>query len=67
MMKNNIIRARISTLDVRSFVPAWTTLAADCAAEAATRDKRPNPCESKQNSNAYIFQWNSKHNACKFD
>jgi len=45
---NNIIRARISTLDVRSFVPAWTTLAADCAAEAATRDKCPNPCESKQ-------------------
>ena len=50
---NNKIRARTSTLEVISFVPAWTTLAADCAAEAATRDKRPNPCQSKQNSDAY--------------
>lgn len=35
------------TLEVNSFVPAWTTLAADCAAEAATRDSRPNPWENK--------------------
>jgi hypothetical protein len=31
------------TFDWISFVPTWTTLAADWAAEAATNERRPNP------------------------
>lgn len=31
------------TFEDNSFVPAWTTLAADYAAEAATMDRRPKP------------------------
>mgnify|MGYP004704891047 CR=1 FL=1 len=33
-----------STFEENSVAPAWTTLAADCAAEAATSDNLPNPC-----------------------
>jgi hypothetical protein len=39
-----LIRQRIQdTFDWISFVPTWTTLAADWAADAATRERRPNP------------------------
>jgi len=34
---------RIITFDWISFVPTWTTLAADWAADAATSERRPNP------------------------
>jgi len=33
----------IVTFDWISFVPTWTTLAADWAADAATSERRPNP------------------------
>jgi hypothetical protein len=45
--KHALILARETnpnTLEVNSFVPAWTTFAADWAADAATIDNLPNPC-----------------------
>ena len=45
---NQLLRSRIGnqvlvTFDWISFVPTWTTLAADWAADAATNERRPNP------------------------
>lgn len=34
------------TLEVRSLVPACTTVAADCAADAAANDNLPKPCRT---------------------
>ena len=45
---NQLLHSRIGkhilvTFDWISFVPTWTTLAADWAADAATNERRPNP------------------------
>ena len=53
---NQLLHSRIGkhilvTFDWISFVPTWTTLAADWAADAATNERRPNPwrrCYGKQ-------------------